>query len=126
MSKGGAKGIGAATVEVFAELGALIVFGDIDAVSGKKLASKHDPNRVQFLRTDVRKYEDNLALFQRAFQSYGRVDHAFSIAGIAEEGKIFDPSLSVEDIAKVPKKSLYRYDAEQPVVFVEIKRFSSG
>lgn len=79
----------------------MIVFGDLDATSGERLASEYDAERVQFLKIDVTKYEDNVALFRRALNSYGRVDHAFSIAGIVEQGNIFDPAMSLEDVAKV-------------------------
>jgi len=79
----------------------LIIFGDLDTTSGEQLAMKYDPKRVQFLKSDVTKYEDNVALFQRALDSYGKVDHAFSIAGIVEQGIIFDPAMSLEDVAKV-------------------------
>lgn len=99
---GGANGIGAATVKLFAERGALIVFGDLDETAGEKLASQYDPLRVKFLRTDVTRYEHNVALFRLALDSFGRVDHALSVAGIVEQGNIFDPTLSVGDVEKVP------------------------
>lgn len=99
--QGGANGIGAAIVRLFAQRGALILFGDLDVASGEKLAAEYDPERVHFLKTDVTKYDENVALFRRALDKYGRVDHAFSVAGILEQGNIFDPALTIEDVAKV-------------------------
>jgi len=116
---GGANGIGAATVGLFAQRGALIVFGDLDATSGEQLARKYGPKHVQFLKIDVTKYEDNVALFRRALDSYGRVDHAFSIAGIVEQGNIFDPAISLEDVAKVQRRPLH-------IASKEITRAPSG
>lgn len=87
------------------ERGARVVFGDLDAASGEKLASKYDNERVKFLRSDVTKYEDNVALFQLAVKSFGIVDHALSIAGIVEQGNIFDPALTIEDVEKVHRGS---------------------
>ncbi len=85
----------------------MVVFGDLDATSGELLAGEYDPKRVQFLKIDVTKYEDNVALFRRALDSYGRVDHAFSIAGIVEQGNIFDPGMTLEDVAKVHGGSIH-------------------
>lgn len=103
---GGANGIGAATVEVFYAQGTLIVFGDTNEKAGRDIAAKYDSKRVHFLLTDVTKYGDNLALFQFAFKEFGRVDHAISIAGVLEQGNIFDPSLTIESVQEVRSCSL--------------------
>ena len=57
--------------------------------------------QVHFLKTDVSKYEDNLALFRTAFEKYGKVDHALAIAGIVEQGNWFDAGLTLESVEKV-------------------------
>ena len=88
-------------MNLFANSGALIVFGDLDVQAGEKLASDHGNGRIHFLRTDVTKYEDNVALFRLALKIYGRVDHALSIAGIVEQGNIVDPALTIDDVEKV-------------------------
>ncbi|KAL9119983.1 MAG: hypothetical protein Q9187_003459 [Circinaria calcarea] len=95
---GGANGIGAATVEAFYAHGALIAFGDINDEAGRIVAGKYDSKRVHFVRMDVTKYGDNLALFQLAFKEFGRVDHAISNAGVMEQGNIFDPNLTIESV----------------------------
>ena len=98
---GGANGIGAATVNLFAKSGAVIVFGDLDVPAGEKIVADHNNGRIHFLRTDVTKYEDNVALFRLALKTYGKVDHALSIAGIVEQGNIVDPALTIDDVEKV-------------------------
>ncbi|MCJ1314313.1 hypothetical protein MMC25_007994 [Agyrium rufum] len=113
---GGANGIGAATVFLLYKAGASIVFGDWDATAGEKVVASLKDNekssstsnghpskqRVHFLRTDVTKYEDNLALFDLALKEYGKVDHAMSIAGIVEQGNWFDANLTTESVKKQP------------------------
>ena len=86
---------------MFHKHGALVVFGDLDSASGEKVASRYESKTVQFLRTDVTKYGDNLALFRLALKTYGKIDHAFSIAGVVEQGNVFDPGLTIEDVEKV-------------------------
>ena len=88
-------------MNLFANSGALIFFGDLDVQAGEKLASDYENGRIHFVRTDVTKYEDNVALFRLALKTYGRVDHALSIAGIVEQGNIVDPALTIDDVEKV-------------------------
>ncbi|KAL8787333.1 MAG: hypothetical protein Q9195_007792, partial [Heterodermia aff. obscurata] len=117
---GGANGIGAATVNLFAKNGALIVFGDLDVPAGEKLASDHENGRIQFLRTDVTRYEDNVALFRLALKTYGKVDHALSIAGIVEQGNIVDPALNIDDVEKPPTNIVIDVNLVGPLYFVRI------
>lgn len=79
---GGTSGIGAATLRLLLFHGAKVVFGDI--------APPKDTQGL-FLRTDVSRYEDNLALFKLAFEKYGRVDHAVANAGVIEQPGWFQP-----------------------------------
>lgn len=41
---------------------------------------------VKFIRTDVTKYEDLIALFDTALKAFGKVDCAISNAGVVEIG----------------------------------------
>ena len=97
---GGANGIGAATVRLLFEAGASVVFGDMDTKNGELLVEDIRSQEVLFIKTDVSKYEDNLALFKTAYESFGKVDHAMSIAGIVEQGNWFDPALTIESVEK--------------------------
>lgn len=52
--------------------------------------------------TNVSSYKSNYVLFRTAFEKYGRIDHAISIAGISEGENWFDPALTVTDVEKEP------------------------
>jgi len=98
---GGANGIGASTVQLLHKAGASVVFGDLNRkVAESLLESLGSPDTITFLPCDVTKYADNLALFKTALQKYGRVDHAIACAGIIEQGKWFDPELTIETVEK--------------------------
>ncbi|MCJ1380407.1 hypothetical protein MMC17_003510 [Xylographa soralifera] len=103
---GGANGIGAATVRLLFEAGASVVFGDMDTKNGELIVEEIRSQEVLFMKTDVSKYEDNLALFKTAYETFGKVDHAMSIAGIVEQGNWFDPALTIESVEKVPTKAV--------------------
>ena len=77
------------------------MFGDLNVTASESLVSSLNSEHVTALKTDVSKYEDNLALFRMALERYGKVDHAMSIAGIVEQGNWFHPSLTVESVEQV-------------------------
>ncbi|KAL4884287.1 hypothetical protein BJY04DRAFT_215716 [Aspergillus karnatakaensis] len=100
---GGANGIGASTVSLLYEHGASIVFGDKDATAGTKLSESFaEQERVLFLETDVTSYASTLALFKEALRVHGRIDHAFAIAGVEEQGSWFHPSEGIESVETPP------------------------
>lgn len=102
-SAGGASGIGAATVRLLNAALAFVVFGDSAQEAAEELiASLDQPENVTFVLTNVSSYESNYALFRSAFEKYGRIDHAISIAGISERENWFDPALTLTDIKKEP------------------------
>jgi len=96
---GGANGIGAATIKRLHTVGAKIIFGDFDEKAGAALVKELNTN-IEFLKTDVSKYDDNLALFKLAIQKYGKIDHAVAVAGVGERGDWFGRDLTVEDVEK--------------------------
>ncbi|KAL4757029.1 uncharacterized protein BDW70DRAFT_144077 [Aspergillus foveolatus] len=111
---GGANGIGAATVSLLYEHGASIVFGDRDVEAGERVAASYqDKERVRFVATDVMSYASTLALFKDAYQNYGRVDHAFAIAGVDEQGSWFHPSETLESLEKVSVSHLFSSKSNQ-------------
>lgn len=89
---GGGSGIGLATVRRFADEGAKVVIGDMDATSGEAAA-----NEVGglFVRTDVTSTEDVAAMFRAAKDTYGRIDIAFNNAGISppDDDSILDTGI---------------------------------
>ncbi|KAJ9636558.1 hypothetical protein H2204_005158 [Knufia peltigerae] len=104
---GGAHGVGEAVVRYLHNAGAHTFFGDIDdkacqSVVDTLKAAKLSQASLYFLHIDVRKYEDNLALFKLAYEKHGRVDHAFSIAGVTERQNWFEPGLNLQSVEIAP------------------------
>ncbi|KAF7195361.1 Short-chain dehydrogenase/reductase ascJ [Pseudocercospora fuligena] len=121
---GGAAGIGSATVRLLHQAGAHVFFGDVLDDEGSKLENElAEPEAVvRYVRCDVTSYEDNLRLFDAAFNAFGRIDHAWSNAGIVEQGDIFDPSLTLNDVKAEPNRSLKVLDVnlKGPIYFARI------
>ncbi|KAI1761492.1 putative 3-hydroxyacyl-CoA dehydrogenase [Hypoxylon sp. FL1150] len=124
---GGANGIGLEIVRKLYQAGAHVVFGDIDEAACQTAVDvlKSDissSSGLSFLRTDVRRYEDNLALFKSAYEKYGRVDHALSIAGVTEQaGKNwFDPKLNLSSVAAAPPTDLVDINLTGVLYFARI------
>ena len=77
---GGASGIGARTVRLFAEQGARVVIGDMQEDTGRAVAAELGRSAV-FQRTEVSQEEDVRALVARAEKEFGRLDCIFNNAG---------------------------------------------
>jgi NAD(P)-dependent dehydrogenase (short-subunit alcohol dehydrogenase family) len=78
---GGAKGIGAATAEVFVQEGARVVIADVDAENGQALADRLGA-AARFRRTDVADKAQMRALIDYALAEFGDLDVLFNNAGI--------------------------------------------
>ncbi len=79
---GGASGIGAATVRLFAEEGAAVVVADIEDAAGRALASEVGP-RALYVHTDVSREADVEAAVRQTVERFGRLDCLFNNAGAA-------------------------------------------
>ncbi|XP_057970851.1 short-chain dehydrogenase reductase 2a [Malania oleifera] len=77
---GGARGIGEATVRLFAKHGAKVVIADVDAI-GAALAKALAPS-VTFIRCDVSSEEDIKNLIESTISHHGRLDILFNNAGV--------------------------------------------
>ncbi|TVY82963.1 Short-chain dehydrogenase reductase 3b [Lachnellula suecica] len=80
---GGATGIGRAAVHLYHENGASIVFGDVADGPGQQLANELGSQRAAFIHCDTTSYSDQLALFAKAKELYGRVDIVVANAGMS-------------------------------------------
>ena len=77
---GGASGIGAETVRLFASEGAQVVAGDVQDELGEKLAAELGEN-VRYVHADVTRESDVRALVETASADFGRLDSLFNNAG---------------------------------------------
>lgn len=77
---GGASGIGKASVKLFVEEGARVVFGDIQDGRGNALAEELGSNAI-FVHTNVRNETDIKALVDLAVDKFGSLDIMFNNAG---------------------------------------------
>lgn len=107
---GGASGIGAATIRLFAERGASIVFGDIQTERGEALAAEiRDAGAtISFHRADATSEEDVSRLASAAASELGGLDVFVSIAGIASASPIEDmPAEMWDQVMTVNAKSRF-------------------
>ncbi|ORY60842.1 uncharacterized protein BCR38DRAFT_459805 [Pseudomassariella vexata] len=99
---GGSSGIGLATVDLLLSLGALVVSGDIQP-------PKESPTSLTFVRTNVTIWADLVALFKKAKEVHGHIDHVFANAGISpradylatevdENGDLKEPTHELMDV----------------------------
>jgi len=67
-------------------------------------------------------YADNLALFDAAFNAFGRVDHAISNAGLGEQGNLIDPQLDLASVREEPTDGARVIDVnlKGPVYFARL------
>ncbi len=79
---GAAQGIGTAIAERFAEEGAFVVIGDMNAEKGRALADRLGPERACFHQADISREEDVASLFDFAVKRAGRIDILAQNAGI--------------------------------------------
>ncbi|KAK3444919.1 hypothetical protein EUGRSUZ_A00637 [Eucalyptus grandis] len=78
---GGVKGIGEATVRLFARHGAKVVIADIEDLLGTALANSLSPS-VTYVHCDVSSEEDVENLVTSTVSRYGRLDVMFNNAGL--------------------------------------------
>lgn len=84
---GGARGIGEATVRLFARHGAKVVVADIEDTLGAALASSLSP-AVTYVHCDVSLEEDIVNVIDSTVSRYGRLDILFNNAGVlGNQGK---------------------------------------
>ena len=77
---GGASGIGRATVRLFVQEGARVIFGDIEDAMAQRVAEEVGSNAT-YLHADVTQEEDIKMLVDHAEHELGRLDCIFNNAG---------------------------------------------
>ncbi|KAI3474397.1 hypothetical protein Pfo_029258 [Paulownia fortunei] len=78
---GGARGIGEATVRLFAVHGAKVIIADVEDSLGNSVASSLSP-LVTFVHCDVTSEEDIETLISSTVSNHGKLDILFNNAGI--------------------------------------------
>ncbi|KAK4377606.1 hypothetical protein RND71_003902 [Anisodus tanguticus] len=79
---GGARGIGEATVRLFARHGAKVVIADVEDILGNTLANMLSPSSVTYIHCDVTSEEDIKNLIDSTISKYGHLDILFNNAGV--------------------------------------------
>lgn len=80
---GGARGIGEATVRLFARHGAKVVIADIEDILGNTLANMLSPSSsVTYVHCDVTSEEDIKNLIDATISKFGHLDILFNNAGV--------------------------------------------
>ncbi|MCR9135189.1 MAG: SDR family oxidoreductase [Alphaproteobacteria bacterium] len=89
---GGASGIGLATVEMLAKLGANVVVADVNTDAGNAVAQrlKEAGGQAIFVSTDVSSSYDVEALVNQAVQAFGSLEILMHFAGIGLEQHALD------------------------------------
>jgi NAD(P)-dependent dehydrogenase (short-subunit alcohol dehydrogenase family) len=85
---GGTSGIGKATVALFAEEGAAVVFSGRRVELGKALEAelRQRGSQVLFVETDHTQSEDCARLVESTLQAFGKINILFNNAGIVTKG----------------------------------------
>jgi NAD(P)-dependent dehydrogenase (short-subunit alcohol dehydrogenase family) len=107
---GVASGIGKGTAVLFAEEGAVVVGGDINAQDGERTIQsiREQGREAIFVPTDVTKSDEVHNLVNQAVTTYGRVDVLFSNVGVVVGNPIADVSEDEWDqVMAVNLKSMF-------------------
>ncbi|KAH8753023.1 short-chain dehydrogenase [Diaporthe sp. PMI_573] len=97
---GGSSGIGEGTVQLLSSLGASVVNADIAA------PAESADKSVTFIKTDVSKWADLVALFKKTKEIHGRIDHVFANAGLGPRADYFSTEVDENGDLKEPSYDL--------------------
>ncbi|KAJ5933465.1 Short-chain dehydrogenase/reductase SDR [Penicillium verhagenii] len=79
--------------------------------AGTQLLIDLDTTNAEFYAADVSKYEDSVAVFQKVFQRWGRIDAVCVNAGIVDQSSIYiyetgSQKKTIEDVPPAPDTSV--------------------
>lgn len=89
---GAGSGIGRATANILADVGASVIVTDYDEASARDTAESinNKGGKAAALRVDVIKEQDVIAMVDFALETYGRIDGAFNNAGLQMQNKLVE------------------------------------
>lgn len=109
---GGATGIGAATVKLFAKHGAKVVFvgrsRDTAEALMQQLTRENLQENVRYFQGDVSSESDVVALSQYSYKEFGNCDVLFNNAGVHFAGKLLEtPTEEFDRVISVDLKGVF-------------------
>lgn len=89
---GGGSGIGEGVVRTLVAAGVFVTFSDVSDERGEKLETELGKDIVQYVRSDVTKWEDQKELFKAALEKSAsdHIDIVFANAGAIGPGEVSD------------------------------------
>ncbi|KAK1523985.1 short-chain dehydrogenase [Colletotrichum costaricense] len=97
---GGSSGIGLAAVNTLLSQGASVVNADIQP------PAEQPENSYTFVKTDVTVWAEQIALFKKAKEIYGRIDHVFANAGLGPRANYLSTEVDENGDLKEPTHQL--------------------
>ncbi|OHF03111.1 short-chain dehydrogenase [Colletotrichum orchidophilum] len=97
---GGSSGIGLATVNTLLSQGASVVNADVQP------PAQQPESAYTFVKTDVTIWADQIALFKKAKEVYGRIDHVFANAGVGPRANYLSTEVDENGDLKEPTHQL--------------------
>lgn len=118
---GGAKGIGAASVERFLEEGAKIVFADIDEEAGRERARQLEgEGSIVFLPVDVTDEKSVIHLVEGVLRHFGTIDILINNAGIIADATLEQMTADMfEQVFQVNVKGVFHCTKAVAPIMVE-------
>ncbi|KXH27874.1 short-chain dehydrogenase [Colletotrichum simmondsii] len=97
---GGSSGIGLAAVNTLLSQGASVINADIQP------PAEQPENSYTFVKTDVTVWAEQIALFKKAKEIYGRIDHVFANAGLGPRANYLSMEVDENGDLKEPTHQL--------------------
>ncbi|KAK0368079.1 short-chain dehydrogenase [Colletotrichum limetticola] len=97
---GGSSGIGLAAVNTLLSQGASVINADIQP------PAEQPENSYTFVKTDVTVWAEQIALFKKAEEIYGRIDHVFANAGLGPSANYLSTEVDENGDLKEPTHQL--------------------
>ncbi|KAK1526693.1 short-chain dehydrogenase [Colletotrichum paranaense] len=97
---GGSSGIGLAAVNTLLSQGASVINADIQP------PAEQPENSYTFVKADVTVWAEQIALFKKAEEIYGRIDHVFANAGLGPSANYLSTEVDENGDLKEPTHQL--------------------